>query len=187
MIIGCLYLIYEGYKKEQEIVTQSPLVNYRQTYCKISLWIIQVVQALLAFAIVQSLNQIYFLNVPGSFWMVIEKSLMINGVPCEKYIDMTLFNEPLDTMVFYVYSFQSYGRRLCQILILVLQFMEWYAMLKLVRYQDTRSLGEITYETLNQSVDEELRKNTFRAREKKLHQIITRLGSQPQFSHSSSS
>ena len=53
---------------------------------------------------------------------------------------------------------------------LVLQFMEWYAMLNIIRYQDTRSIGEITYETLNQPEDQELRKITFRAREKKLDQ-----------------
>ena len=45
-------------------------------------------------------------------------------------------------------------------------------MLKLINYQDSKTVGEITYETLNQPVDPKLQKRTFRAREKSTYLLF---------------
>ena len=77
--------------------------------------------------------------------------------------------------MFYLIIAQKYTLVSLWTLLLILQNMEWYAMLNLIRYQDTRSLGEITYETLNQPEDLEMRKKTFRAREKRLNKLFKML------------
>lgn len=57
----------------------------------------------------------------------------------------------------------------------VLQIMEWFVMLRFIRYQDRHRLGTLTYEALNQPNDLELREKTFRGQElilKKRYSII---------------
>ena len=173
LIICCVKIMHDGCKKEKQVVTHNPLLFHSQTYCKISLWIIRAVQVLMLMCLVQFFGEIYYISVPESFLEIYKFYIQSKFARCKTYGIEQQSDMPVYKIVFMYFMLLKFVINLELIyLLIIMQVIEWYTMLNLIRYQNTRTLGEITYQTLNQPVDPKLRQSTFRAQEKRLNLIF---------------